>query len=376
MSRKARRRRPVARIRMGEIWREAWRNVSTGATRGLVGIGVFVVVIGAIGWFQASSVVDVARQAQSFREAGAAIQVIALTDRIDGAQCDALSSYPGIAAAGALRQVEDLRLAASPSAALPTFEATPGMADVLRQKPTTGAVTSGGVWLSSDLADVLGVNAERTVVAVVSGASISASGVFAYPSDGRLPTLAYTLVSPVPAQGAFDACWVEVWPEAASTVDLLSLPALPGAPGADPEQPRAQQLNSTLGTQFGARARLSRVPMWPITLGAVLLAAGLGIVLARMRRLELASALHAGLGPTALVLQVAFETILWLAVSVALLLPAEWVIAAYGNPDPTMPAFYPAARTTVLAAAAVFVAAILQTALTREKHLFRYFKNR
>lgn len=366
----------TAGIRLREVWREAWRNVSTGATRALLGIAVFVVAIGAIGWFQASSVAGVAREAQSFREAGATVQVIALAGRIDGAQCDALSSYPGIAASGAVRPSDDVRLAVSPSTSLPTFEATPGMAGVLRVTPTTNAGTSGGVWLAGDLAGVLAVNADRTAVPLSNGASMTASGVFAYPADGRLPTLAYTLVSPVPAHGVFDACWVEVWPEALSTVDLLSLPVLPPRPGEEPSQPQAQQLNSTLGTQFDAQGRLAKVPVWPMTGAALLLAAGLGVVLVRLRRLELASALHAGLGSTALALQVAFETLVWLCVAVALLLPAEWWIASHGNPDPALAAFYPAGRATVLAAAAVLIAAVLQAGLTREKHLFRYFKNR
>jgi len=358
------------------VWREAWRNVSTGATRALLGIAVFVVSIGAIGWFEASSVAGVAREAQSFREAGATVQVIALSGRIDGAQCDALSSYPGIAASGAVRSADDVRLAVSPSTSLPTFDATPGMAGVLRVKPTSGQGASGGVWLAGDLADVLAVDGSRTSVPLSNGASMTASGVFAYPTDGRLPTLAYTLVSPVPAQGVFDACWVEVWPEAVSTVDLLSLPVLPPAPGQDASQPQAQQLNSTLGTQFDAQGRLAKVPVWPMTGAAVLLAVGLGVVLIRLRRLELASALHAGLGSTALALQVAFETLVWLFIAVALLLPAEWWIAAHANPDPALVAFYPAARATMLAAAATLIAAVSQAALTREKHLFRYFKNR
>ena len=368
-------RQPTAGIRLREVWREAWRNVSTGATRALLGIGVFVVAIGAIGWFVASSVADVAREAQSFREAGATVQVVALTGRIDGAQCDALSSYPGIAASGAVRSTDDARLAVSPSTSLPTFEVTPGMAGVLRVKPTTDTGTSGGVWLAGDLADVLGVNADRTAVPLSNSSSMTASGVFAYPADGRLPTLAYTLVSPVPAHGVFDACWVEVWPEVASTVDLLSLPVLPPGPGEDASQPQAQQLNSTLGTQFDAKGRLAKVPVWPMTGAAVLLGAGLGLALTRMRRLELASALHAGVGSTALVLQVAFETLVWVSASVAVLLPAEWLIAAHGNPDPALAAFYPSARATVLAVIATLVAAIVQAAVTRERHLFRYFKN-
>lgn len=373
---RTRRRQPTAGIRLREVWREAWRNVSTGATRALLGIGVFVVAIGAIGWFQASSVAGVAREAESFREAGATVQVVALAGRIDGAQCDALSSYPGIAASGAVRSSDEVRLAASPSTSLPTFKVTPGMAGVLRVKPVGDQDASGGVWLAGDVADVLAVNGSRKAVPLSNGSSMTASGVFAYPTDGRLPTLAYTLVSPVPAHGVFDACWVEVWPEAVSTFDLLSLPVLPPAPGEDASQPQAQQLNSTLGTQFDAQGRLSKVPAWPMTGAAVLLAAGLGVVLIRLRRLELASALHAGLASTVLVLQVAFETLVWVSVAVAVLLPAEWWIAAHGNPDPALAAFYPAARATVLAAAAILLAAVLQAALTREKHLFRHFKNR
>ena len=112
----------VSGVRGKEIIREAWRNFTCGATRGLTGLAVFVLAVGAISGFAAFLLLDQARQAASYREAGGATQVVALTGMIDGAQCDALSSMEGITASGAVRAVSDTRLDVLPSTGLATFE--------------------------------------------------------------------------------------------------------------------------------------------------------------------------------------------------------------------------------------------------------------
>ncbi|MCA5891939.1 hypothetical protein LEP48_01060 [Isoptericola sp. NEAU-Y5] len=179
------------------------------------------------------------------------------------------------------------------------------------------------------------------------------------------------------AAGTFDACWVETWPESEHVAPLLTLPVAGGS-DVEGEQlvPMVRQLNPTAGTSFDAADRLANLPTLPLTAAAVVLAVATGLVLVRARRLELASALHAGIDKASLLVQLAVETLVWTVTACALVLPVVWWAAAAGNPDPAWSAFYPALRTTGLAVVGVLVATLVVGALTQEKHLFRYFKHR
>jgi hypothetical protein len=332
-------------------------------------------LVGGIGLLQVRGLVDVAVAAGQFEASGAVVQVLNAPGRIDGAQCEALSSYSGIASSGALRAGEDIRLAALPSTALHTFEATPGLAAVLGVSSTATA-TSQGVWLSGEFAEVIGADSEPLILPLLDGGSITTSGMFAYPSDGRLPALSYTLVSPVPATGAFDACWVRIWPEDDTAFNLLLLPWRPSGSRDETEMPRPQQLNTTLGIGFDASRKLAAQPVWPLTFAAIGVGAVLGFATIRTRRLELASTLHAGLDKTALITQVGLETAVWVLLGCLLLTPALGITAAINNPDPIWSAWYPGLRTVFCAGLTALFGAVLAAATTQEKHLFRYFKQR
>jgi hypothetical protein len=364
-----------------EIWREAWRNLASGASRAVVSVLLLTGAVGAVAGAQVLGVVDLDRQALAWRQAGASVQVVSMDGQVDAAQCEALTSHPGIVSAGALRKGQAVRIATLPSTRLETFEATPGLATVIGLDWLADP-GERGVWVSDDLAEVLGVVEQPAEVPLVPDLeqpadSMTVAALFAYPSDGRMPALAYTLLSPVPAMGGFDACWMEIWPETDASASLLTLPVqVQPVIGDKPVMPQIQQLNATLGTQFGASGRLARLPTMPLGAAAAGLAALLGLAVYRSRRLELASSLHAGVPKTALPLQTAIETGLVALPTAAIILPACYWLAIYQNPDPPWTAFHPALATTVAALAAYMVAAVLATVLTREKHLFKHFKNR
>lgn len=358
-------------IRIREILQEAWRNTATGTARPLLAIAVFATVIGTLGIIQARGVVDITTQAQRWRAAGASIMVVALDGQIDGAQCDALSTMPGIAAAGALRQAQPVHLAAMPSTPLQTFQATPGLATVLRVERLTD--TGVGIWLADDLSQ----NTGTAQLQDTHGNQIEVAGTYAYPSDGRVPTLAYTAISPTPAAGRFDACWVELWPESDQARSLLTLPVVSTlGPDGKPLTPQVQQLNTSLGARFGAADRLATLPTWPLTTAAALTTAALAVALLRSRRIELAAALHAGVDTPSLALQTAAECLIWTGAALPLLGVSFWWAATQGNPDPPWSALYPAIRTALVASLAALLTTVLTTVLTRERHLFRYFKAR
>jgi hypothetical protein len=362
-------------VRTREVLREAWRNAASGTARPILAAVVFVLVVGAVGFAQARGVVDVAIEAQRWRDAGASVEVVALTGQIDGRQCDALTGAPGVAAAGAVRKAASFSVASLPSSPLQVFEATPGLAGVLHASPFSER--GAGVWLAADLAADLGVSAERPDVTRTDGQRVDVAGTFAYPSDRRLPTLAYSAVSPVAATGLFDACWVELWPETDSARTLLTLPVV-GTMASDGqlETPQVQQLNPGLGSAFDAANRLAAVPIWPLTGAAVVAAAGLALALIRIRRLELASARHAGVDSVSLTSQAAVESMVWLLPALALLWPFLWWSSTWANPDQPWSALFPTARTAILAGLAVVLTTSAATALTRERHLFQHFKRR
>jgi hypothetical protein len=96
----------------------------------------------------------------------------------------------------------------------------------------------------------------------------------------------------------------------------------------------------------------------------------------RTRRLELAAALHARVPKPHLAWQQVLEAAAWVAAGVAIAAAAVAYAARTGNPDPGDWAFLLGARTLAAAAATALLGALAGVATTRERHLFRYFKNR
>lgn len=360
-----------------EILREAWRNLASGTTRGLLAAAVFLVVAGGIAVVEARAVVDLAQRAVTFRASGAAVSVVSLYGSIDGAQCDALASAPGVAASGALRAGPPMTLAAFPSRTFETYEATPGLASVLGV--VSAAPGASGVWISRGVADSLGLEGGSVNLALLPGGNAPLGGVFPYPSDGRDPLLGYAIVAPIAASGLFDACWVEAWPDAASASDVLYLPVVRNQGNAgDGPTPGAEvrQLNTTLGARFAATSTLGTLPGWAPTSAAAFASFALGFLLVRLRRLELAAAMHAGLSRSTLVTQVLLESAGWLLPAISLATPGLILASSSGNPGGAWAAYFPAARTVALACLSVLAGTACGVVATRERHLFRYFKAR
>jgi len=355
---------------------EAWRNFISGVTRGLFFGLAFLVFCGGTALAQSRLVVDFVQQALSFHDAGAAIWVVSLPGNINGQQCDALASSPVVAAAGALRAGPDITVAALPSNRVPSWEITPGFIDLF---DTTGTgKTKPGVFLTADLAERVGINIQSSNLPLADGQALAIAGIFTYPADGRLPGISYSVVAPIASSEPFDQCWVLAWPKPEEATDVLTLPILPGliTPGDPASTPTIVQLNTTKGLTFDGPAKFTALPLLPLLLTSLTIGALLGFISIRLRRLELAAVLHAGWSKTALSLQVACETILWTGIASIPALVASLVAAQYGNTPDWFSAFFPALRSITLTLATALLGALTATALTRESHLFRYFKQR
>lgn len=361
--------------RLDVVFSEAWRNLVTGTSRGLLLALAFFCFCGGTAVAQSRIVVDFTNQALAFRASGAAIWVISQPGGINGQQCDNLAAAPGILAAGAIRPGPPLALAVLPSGPINSWQVTPGFTRLLNP---SGPPNASGVWLASDLADRAVVLSSTTSLGLTDGTNMAVAGVYDWPTDGRLPILAYSIVAPVTSTQPYDQCWVLAWPQPEQATQVLSLPLLPTVTGAGvtPAAPTSAQLNQTLGTRFDGPARFASLPILPLELACIVVATILGFASIRLRRLELAANLHLGVARSTINLQVLIETTIW-ALLAALPASAVCLFAAkLGNTANCWAALYPGIRSLVLAIIGAALGALISAVLTRENHLFHYFKQR
>lgn len=358
-------------MRAGAVVSEAGRNLASGTSRALLLALVLAAVLGGLAAADVRAVVDVLRGAHDFRAAGASVQVLDAPGGVDGARCQALAQVEGVTAAGALRSGDPVRALALPSLELTTWEATPGLLDVLTAPEP--ADRRPGLWLATDVADTLAAAPGRPLATAAGDATVA--GVYPFPDDGRDRALAYAVLAPVPATGTFDACWAEIWPPVPATTALLRTALEPTAATSDVPVTLGQ-LNPRLGTTYDGARLLAERPTRPVPVAAVVVGLALGLAAVRARRLELAAALHARVPRPALTTQVLLETLTWVAAGTVVVAPVLGWLAGWGNPDPAAATWTIGLRTVLAGGAATLLGATLGIAATREKHLFRYFKDR
>jgi len=267
---------PASSPRLGVIGSEAWRNFSSGVTRGFVLALVFWLTCGGLAVTTARLVVNLNSQAAMFQAAGAATWVLSQPGEIGGQQCDALATLPGVTASGAMRPGPELTLAVLPSTPVSSWEVTPGFGQLIAHT----AADRLGVWLSDDLAQRAGVTGQSSTLPLADGTSLAVAGVYQYPADGRLPILSYAIAAPVVSDQPFDQCWVTAWPRPELAATVLPLALLPAPVGQDAQTPApaVNQLNATLGVGLDAPAKFAALPLWCLGVLAGVLGVALGFV--------------------------------------------------------------------------------------------------
>jgi hypothetical protein len=362
-------------MRPSSVLSEAARNLASGTSRAAILATIFVALVGTVAILDVRTVVDVLRNAAAYRAAGAAIQVIEANDGIDGQRCDRLAATPGIVGSGALRAGERLRALNLPSSELTVWEVTPGLPALLAATEAPAGPQPGpgvwgpGVWLSADLAETLG--AGRGSEIATSAGVMPVAGVYDWPDDGRVRDLGYAILAPVPAAGRFDQCWAGIWPVDDELSGLLLLSLVP-----DTSNPIRRQVNGSLGADHDAAAIFAGRLTRPAPVGALVIGLVLGAVAARLRRLELAAALHARVPKPQLAWQHLIEASAWTGAATVVALAGTAYAAALGNPDPAGEVWLIGARSVAAGAIGVLLGTLAAVAATRERHLFRYFKNR
>jgi hypothetical protein len=355
-------------MRARAVLREAWRDIVSGTSRIAVFALVFGLLVGGVAAADQLTVRRLVSEAEQYRAAGASIVTLAAEGRIRGDVCEGLGRLPGVRAAGALRQEDDgLRLAALPQSPLALYTVTPHLPEVL-----SAASDGNGVVLSADAAAAAG-RSRGDAVATVSGTTRIA-GVYDYPSDGRRVGFGYAALDVSAEPALYDECWVDAWP-LDDRIDALLLTTVQPSGDAD-DGLQLSRVNTTLGTTFdGASAFAGRLTSdaWVVALVGSLV---VGYVSVRIRRVALASALHTRVPRRSLGAILALETGSWVVPVAIVLLGATAVFAAAGPPADRAMTLVLTARVLAPAIAAAFVGAAGAFVTTRERHLFRYVRDR
>lgn len=191
--------------------------------------------------------------------------------------------------------------------------------------------------------------------------------------DGRRPGYAYSMFIPTTATGAFDECWIDMWP-LNEHVNTLALTVIIPSGSNDPVQVEQYSLNPSLAAQFtGPQLYANRTTRYA-TVAAIGIAAALGAVSIWRRRLEVASDLHAGVTRTDMTVKLLIETALVACAAPLIASPAiVWIITA--NAVENHGAMWTLAAVTLMGTmGAALAGALAATALIRERRLFIYFK--
>lgn len=355
-------------MRAREILREASRNIASGAAGAGWVVLALVILIGSLAMAELAVVSSLDVRAREYHQAGASIRVLKVERGIDARRCDLLPATEGIVSAGALREVEPLGIIGLGGLTTPVFEASRGFLSLLGH---TGGVGTG-VLVSQPLAQRWQVKAGDSVDTDQGQMRIAA--VFDYrDNDGRDTRLANAVLLPVVGAPAFDECWADVWPSTAAFDSLIRTSMDSGTKDANA---MIMALNPSLGQYFtGAAEYRDRVTRFT-PLAAAAIGFGIGAVAAARRRLACASALHAGVSRSDLLLIALTEAGGWAGFASLLTAATGCALARIATPaiaDATL------GRVLVVSGAGALgaiIGALAITALTREAKLFAYFKQR
>lgn len=355
-------------MRFRSIWSEALRNIATGTTHaGLLALTCGLVAL-ALAGVDLAAVTALQRQADVFHASGASVQVLLAEGQVEPGSCERLNGVDGVLGAGALKARPVVTLSAAERNPIPSYLVTPGLRRVLGIPDAVGA----GVWIPRPLADALGV-AQGGVLPTRDG-PLEIGAVYDYPEDGRDVRLAWAVLVPAATTESFDQCWVDVWPSNPEVDELLR--ATTQASMANSKPVSVGLLNNNHGTSFDGAALLAQRPTRHVAVGSALVALAIGALAARRRRLEYASALHAGQRRLDQLAQAGLECAAWGLLAAVFATAGIVLVADQLAPAEPLVVAGGALAVAWLMPGAALLGTLLGVAGTRESHLFRYFKDR
>lgn len=356
-------------MRTSAILSEALRNVTSGTSRLALLAAGFGIIVGALGVIDARSIVALQWQTHAYVSAGGTIRTVGSPGNIDGETCERLATVSGIEGAGSLSQTDPLTLLAMPDNPIPLYAASPGFARVLGLPGQANT----GLWLSRQAADKTGLQSGAQVE--TSHGRTVVAGVFDYPSDGRDPRLEYAAVASTTPDQRADECWAIVWPTSRERNDLIRTAVVATDPST---RVTDGSLNSSAGSGVAPadafQQRTTRFVSW----GALTAGAALAFLAVVRRRLEYAAALHSGASKPTVAAIALLEAAAWLSIGTVIAFGAIALSVSVQIPTDSVPG--QALGVVAEGPALAFVGGILGTSIgllvVREKHLFRYFKER
>lgn len=357
-------------MRWRAIAHEAWANVLTQASRPLLTSLFMVAAMAALALLDSTQVAAIAHDARQWRDTGGATYLITQDEGIDGVRCESLAGLATVRAAGALRfEPEGFTPLATPRTTIPVFTITPGLATQLAPSYHTG------IALDSSTADGLGVQSSQLLTGT--SGRIAVSAIFRVPDDGRDQRLSYALTRSGPAHGAYDQCWLAMWPPDPDQASLLLRTSLLRAASADSDRssplPIISRLNPTWGESFTLPLlfdeRTGRSAVWAAVVIGVLVAVGLGW----LRRLELSFARHLGMRRSDVALILTLEALLSVVPVMLGAAISAFALSLHMQP----PQVWPFAVRVFVAGAMAYVLGVALVGLTRsERRVFDHFKSR
>lgn len=357
-------------MRLRSILSEALRNIASGTTRA----GTFALILLILGAGLLAADIAETRsliaEAGHYQGVGASTVTLTAPDRVDGQRCESLNGLPGVQGAGAMKpSALPLSLAALPGAPMAQFEVTRSFSDVLGMS----AVSSPGILISEEVSTA--VQRSRGDDLPLDGATARIQGVFAYPTDGRRPGMGWAALVPSTARERFDECWVRQWPEDPLLRTHLLQVVMPGT-ASDGEEAVIAQLNATLGTRFTGAERFEQRLLRLVPVSLYLSALLLGMVSVRLRRLELASNLHAGARRRDIQTQIIWETVAWSGPAAIGAFGAAVLMAAPVGQADRLALIAEGGNGAVAVLAGCIAGAWTMAATIRQRHFFTYFKDR
>ena len=355
-------------MRIKSILSEATRNFFTGSNHSLIWFTLFTVLVVLLIGIDQRAVVNQLKEVDNYLNQSGNVHFIASQGNISQQNCVALQKIPGIETAVALRQNDDLELPALPRSKLKSYETTGEFANLFQ---TNQSIVKPSIFLSADAAGVFKTNPGDKLN--VGSEEIVVEAVFANPSDGRGRLFDFSLVTVTNQTTAgFDSCWIKIWPDNRKLIDYLNFAYL----GDNTQRPQSQQFNPKFGQKVDVLEAYENRASKKISQFALIAAMVVGVASVLTRRLELASTMHAGVRKNALRLQILFEQLYWLLASAVICAVLLWALSAFGNPQSPWGAYKNG--LFVLVSSMIFASLGAQIALSfiKEKHLFRYFKQR
>ncbi|MDR1386392.1 MAG: hypothetical protein LBJ44_02145 [Propionibacteriaceae bacterium] len=355
-------------MRLRSVCSEAWRDLTSGAARALLWAACLIGLSGVLVAADLSVIAGLQQDAAAFQAGAANLRDMLAEGLVDGAACDRLTVSDSVAAAGAIKPGPPIRLLAAPDTPVGSFDVTPGFGPVLGLGQPVGV----GVWIDSGLAETMGLAVGDRLAS--DRGELEIAGVFAWPSDGRDARLSFSVLAPQTPLEPYDECWAKAWPVVDDNDILLRATALVGDDSKRP--PLIDQVNKNFGSELDAHALFtSRPTRWAVWV-AGLVGVGLGFAFIRRRRLELASSLHCGQRLVDQLLSLSGQTSAWaLPALLVTEVAAGVLIRVWAMADPGA-VWSTVAGLPVWAGSGAWLGAMAAAGLTREKHLFRYFKTR